>query len=271
MTTHMNAKKGDFAETCLVPGDPLRAKVIAEKYLENVKQVTDVRNMLGFTGTYQGVPVSVMGTGMGPSSATIYIHELIQTYGVKNLIRIGTAGAISSSLKKGQLYFAQGACSDNVMNRIRFKGYEYAPIADFHLLRTAMGQAEKRGLEPRVGNVFSSDFFYHPDESVYALCEKFNVPAIEMECSALYGTCAELGARGLGIVTISNELYGEHHELTPEERQTTLDDMVYVALGAAVELHKAKEAAEAKAAAEAPAAEEKAEAEAKAAFTPPAR
>ncbi|MBY5921891.1 purine-nucleoside phosphorylase [Ferrimonas balearica] len=228
-TPHINAPAGAFAETVLFPGDPLRAKYIAETFLENVEQVTDVRNMLGFTGTYKGKKVSVMGSGMGIPSCSIYAKELITEYGVKNLIRVGSCGAISTDVKVRDVIVAMGACTDSKVNRIRFKDNDFAAIADFGLLRNVVDAAEKAQIPVRIGNVFSADLFYTPDPEMFDVMEKMGVLGVEMEAAGLYGVAHEYGANALCVVTVSDHIRtGE--ATTAEERQTTFNDMITMTL-----------------------------------------
>ena len=229
MTPHINAKPGDFAETCLMPGDPLRARHIAENFFEEVKQVTDVRNMLGFTGTYQGLRVSVMGSGMGIPSASIYYKELITEYHVKNLIRVGSCGAISKEVQVRDIVIGMGACTDSKVNRIRFKDHDFAAIADYGLLEKAVNSARNLKLPVKVGNLFSADLFYNPDASFFDIMEKHGILGVEMEAAGLYGVCAEFDAKGLAICTVSDHIRtGE--ALPPEDRQSTFNEMIEVAL-----------------------------------------
>ncbi|MCL1079659.1 purine-nucleoside phosphorylase [Parashewanella spongiae] len=234
-TPHINAADGAFAETVLFPGDPLRAKYIAETFLENVEQVTDVRNMLGFTGTYKGTRVSVMGSGMGIPSCSIYATELIKDYGVKNLIRVGTCGAISLDVKVRDVIIGMGACTDSQANRLRFKQQDFAAIADYGLMKAVIDSAEKRGTKTQVGNVFSADLFYTPLPEMFDTMEKMGVLGVEMEAAGLYGVAHELGAKALCIVTVSDHIRtGE--ATSSDERQTTFNDMIEMTLDAVVEL-----------------------------------
>ncbi len=229
MTPHINAKPGAFADVCLMPGDPLRAKHIAETFLEGAEQVTDVRNMLGFTGTYEGKRVSVMGSGMGIPSASIYYKELITEYGVKSLIRVGSCGAISPDVKVRDIVIGMGACTDSRVNRIRFKDNDFAAIADYTLLERAVNAARDMNLPVKVGNLFSADLFYSPDPTMFDTMEKYGVLGVEMEAAGLYGVCAEFGAHGLAICTVSDHIRtGE--ALPAEDRQSTFNEMVEVAL-----------------------------------------
>lgn len=234
-TPHINAVDGAFAETVLFPGDPLRAKYIAETFLENVKQVTDVRNMLGFTGTYKGKSVSVMGSGMGIPSCSIYATELIKHYGVKNLIRVGTCGAISTDVKVRDVIIGMGACTDSQVNRLRFKGQDFAAIADYELMNAVIESAKAKGTKIRVGNVFSADLFYTPDPQMFDVMEKMGVLGVEMEAAGLYGVAHEFGARALCVVTVSDHIRtGE--KTSSEERQTTFSDMIVMTLDAVIAL-----------------------------------
>lgn len=232
-TPHISSEKGDFAPSVLLPGDPLRAQHIAENFLEDVRQVNSVRNMLGFTGSYQGVPVSAMGTGMGIPSASIYATELVTEYGVERLIRVGSCGALQPDLALRDVVLAIGACTDSGVNRVRYGGHDFAATADFALLSAAHQAAESAGIPVRVGNVHSADLFYNPEEGVFERMRDMGVLAVEMEAAGLYGVAAEKGARSLTILTVSDHIL-KGTETSSEERQTTFDDMVKVALEAIV-------------------------------------
>ncbi len=228
-TPHINAEPGDFADVCLLPGDPLRAEYIAQSFLEDARLVTNVRNMLGFTGTFHGRPVSVMGTGMGIPSASIYAKELITEYGVTELIRVGSCGGIGTDVAIRDVIVAMGACTDSGVNRTRFRGMDFAAICDYRLLRAAVDAAEARERTVRVGNVFSADLFYHPDFTVFDTMEAMGVLAVEMEAAGLYGVAAELGVAALAILTVSDHVRtGE--ATTADERQSTFNEMVEIAL-----------------------------------------
>ncbi|QIZ75942.1 purine-nucleoside phosphorylase [Ferrimonas lipolytica] len=228
-TPHINAADGAFAETVLFPGDPLRAKYIAETFLEDVVQVTDVRNMFGFTGTYKGKKVSVMGSGMGIPSCSIYAKELITEYGVKNLIRVGSCGAISTDVKVRDVIIGMGACTDSGVNRTRFKGYDFAAIADYGLLANVVKAADAANIDVKVGNVYSADLFYTPDPEMFDVMEKMNVLGVEMEAAGLYGVAAEYGANALCVVTVSDHIRtGE--ATSADERQNTFNDMIIMTL-----------------------------------------
>ncbi|SFP60248.1 purine-nucleoside phosphorylase [Oscillibacter sp. PC13] len=235
-TPHNEALQGAFAKTVLMPGDPLRARFIAETFLQDAELVNNVRGIQGYTGRYQGVSVSVMASGMGIPSIGIYSHELFHVYDVDNIIRVGSAGAISPKLKLRDVVMAQGACTDsNYAHQYGLPG-TFAPIADFMLLETAVAVARRMGIEPPVGNLLSSDVFYNKAGNTLDW-GAMGVLAIEMETAALYCNAAEAGRRALTICTVSDSLVtGE--ELPPAERQTSFTQMMEIALGVAVELAK---------------------------------
>ncbi|CDG22494.1 Purine nucleoside phosphorylase deoD-type [Xenorhabdus poinarii G6] len=228
-TPHINAEMGDFADVVLMPGDPLRAKYIAETYLEDARQVNNVRGMLGFTGTYKGRRISVMGHGMGIPSCSIYAKELITEFGVKKIIRIGSCGAVSEDVKIRDVVIGMGACTDSKVNRQRFKDHDFAAIADFELVRHAVDAAKAKNINARVGNIFSVDLFYSPDPQMFDVMEKYGILGVEMEAAGIYGVAAEFGAKALTICTVSDHIRtGE--QTTAEERQTTFNDMIEIAL-----------------------------------------
>ncbi len=228
-TPHNSAKPGDIAKTVLLPGDPLRAKYIAETYMEDVVCFNSVRNMLGFTGTYEGKKVSVMGSGMGMPSMGIYSYELYDMYGVENIIRIGSIGGISDDVKIRDIIIAQGSSTNsNYASQYKLPG-TFAPIADFGLLRRAVETAEREGIKVVVGNVLSSDTFYTDSSSDNDLWKKMNILGVEMESAALYMNAARLGKKALAIFTVSDHLYtGE--SLSAQERQESFNDMMKIAL-----------------------------------------
>ncbi len=233
MSVHINAKKGDIADTILLPGDPLRAKYIAETFLEDVVLYNDVRNMFGYTGTYKGKRISVQGTGMGVPSISIYVTELMNEYDVKKLIRVGTCGSIHKDVKVRDVIIAQSASTDSKMNEIIFNGISFAPTADFNLLLKAYNAGMEKGLSLRVGNVFTEDVFYN-DHAEHEKWAEYGILALEMESSALYTLAAKFGRQALSILTVSDHLLtGE--VTTSEERQTTFNDMIIVALEAAIQ------------------------------------
>ncbi|MCL2094156.1 MAG: purine-nucleoside phosphorylase [Treponema sp.] len=233
MSIHINAKPGDIAEAILLPGDPLRAKFIAENFLENAKLYNEVRGILGYTGTYKGKPVSVQGTGMGMPSTSIYVNELFKDYGVKRAIRIGTAGSIQEHIKLYDLVIAMSACTDSGANKIRFGGRDFAPTASFSLVKKAWDTAVEKGWNPHVGSIISSDMFYTEDPDEWKLWARFGVLAVEMEAAELYTLAAKYGRECLCLVTISDSLI-THEATTSEERQTTFTRMMEVALETAI-------------------------------------
>jgi purine-nucleoside phosphorylase len=229
MSTHIEAKKGDIAETVLMPGDPMRAKWIAETFLEKAHCYNDVRGMLGFTGTYRGKRVSVQGSGMGIPSAMIYYHELINDYGVKNIIRVGTAGSYQKEVKIRDIVLAMAASTTSGINNSRFINADYSPTANFELLMKAALYAKERGIAIKAGNVLSSDEFYTDDPEDYKLWAAFGVLCVEMEASGLYTIAAKYQVRALAILTISDSLVtGERS--SAEERESTFRDMIEIAL-----------------------------------------
>ncbi|MDF2845108.1 MAG: deoD [Herbinix sp.] len=228
-TPHNEAKAGEIAKTVLMPGDPLRAKFIAEQYLEDVVCFNQVRNMLGFTGTYKGKKVSVMGGGMGMPSIGIYSYELYNFYDVDNIIRIGSAGGIAEDIKLRDIVIGMGASTNSDFARQYQLPGTYAPIADFSLLRKAVEAADKMNIKTVVGNVLSSDTFYDDNKDANALWRKMNVLAVEMEAAALYMNAARANKKALCILTISDHVFtGE--SLSAEDRQLTFRDMMEIAL-----------------------------------------
>lgn len=229
MSVHIEAKKGEIAETILLPGDPLRAKWIAENYFEDPKCFNTIRNMLGYTGIYKGKKVSAMGTGMGVPSISIYSHELITEFGVKNLIRVGSAGSYQPNIKLYDVVLAMAASSTSGINELRFGGADYAPTADFGLFMKAIEAARKMDIEVKAGNVLTSDIFYADDFESYKKWSKFGVLCVEMEAAGLYTVAAQHNVKALAILTISDSLVtGER--TTSKQRQTTFKNMVEIAL-----------------------------------------
>ena len=234
-TPHIGAKKGDIAETILLPGDPLRAKYIAETFLQDIVQYNNVRGMLGFTGTYKGKKVSVQGTGMGVPSIGIYSHELIAEYGCKNLIRVGTAGSLQENVKIRDVVLAMSASTDSAINKLRFNGADYAPTANAELLFKAYEVGKAKGLSMKAGNILTSDTFYGDEPEAWKKWAKFGVLCVEMETAQLYTTADKFGVNALTILTISDSLVtGE--ATSAEERQLTFNDMIEVALESALNL-----------------------------------
>ena len=230
-TPHIEAAPGDFASTVLMPGDPLRARHIAETFLEDARQVNGVRGMLAFTGSYRGTSISVMGSGMGIPSISIYARELWSEYEVEIIIRVGSCGTSHHEVKLRDILVGMGACTDSKVNRSRFRGHDFAAVADFALARQAVDAAEKLKIPVRTGNLFSADLFYTPDPGMFDVMENMGVLGIEMEAAGLYGCAAECGKRALSICTVSDHIRtGE--ATTSEERQTTFNDMIRIALEA---------------------------------------
>lgn len=229
MSVHIGAQPGEIAESILLPGDPLRAKYIAETFLENPVCYNEVRGMYGFTGTYKGKRVSVQGTGMGIPSISIYVTELIQSYGAKNLIRVGTCGAIQRDVKVRDVIIAMSASTDSAVNRIRFNGIDFAPTANFELLKKAYENAQEKGLSIHVGSVLTSDTFYNEDKASIQKWADYDILALEMETAALYTLASKFHVKALSVLTVSDHiLTGE--ETSSEERQKTFNEMILVAL-----------------------------------------
>ena len=240
-TPHINATPEDFAKTVLMPGDPLRAKFIAENFIDNPRLVNNVRGIQGYTGSYKGVPVSVMASGMGMPSIGIYSHELYNFFGVENIIRVGSAGGMSKKVGVRDIIIAQGACTDSSYAHTFHLPGTFAPIADYTLLSTAVNKAQEMKLSYTVGNVLSSDIFYgdtaglSPDEAPAPLWGKMGVVGVEMEAAALYMNAARAGKRALAILTVSDHLLtGE--ALSAEQRQNSFTDMMKLSLETAVSL-----------------------------------
>jgi len=235
MTPHNHAKPGDYAEAVLLPGDPLRAKWIAENFFEDARQVNSVRNCLGYTGTWKGKPVSVQATGMGQPSLSIYVHELINVYGTKKLLRVGTCGGLNAKVKVRDLIIAQGATTDSAIVRDAFTPFNFAPLADFGLLRKSVELAEAAGLNAHVGNMLSSDIFYHlaPGLEGYGKLPAHGILGVEMEAAALYMLAARFGVRAVAICTMTDCLI-THDELSADDRQSSLKEMISLALDTAI-------------------------------------
>ena len=232
MSIHIAAKKGEIAETILLPGDPLRAKWIAETFLENPVLFNEVRGMLGYTGTYNGKRISVMGTGMGVPSLSIYVHELIAEYGVKNLIRVGTSGSYQKDIKIKDVVLAMAASSTSGINKLRFNGADYAPTASFKLFNNALEIAKQKNIAIKAGNVLTSDEFYGDDFNDYQKWAAFGVLCVDMETSGLYTLAAKHQVNALTILTISDSLVtGE--TTTSKARETTFKNMIEIALNLA--------------------------------------
>lgn len=228
-TKHMNAAPGDFAETVLMPGDPLRAQYIAEKFFDNQRRVTDVRNMWGFTGEYKGKAISVMAHGMGIPSVSIYCHELIRDYDVKRVIRVGSCGTTHPDVKLRDVLIAMGASTDSGVNRMRFGGFDFAALATFSLVRNAVKAAEENDVRYHVGNIFSADLFYTPQPEMFEVMARYNILGVEMEAAGIYPIAAEHNIEALAICTVSDDIINGE-ALSVEDRKTTFDEMILVAL-----------------------------------------
>ena len=235
MSIHIGAKEGDIAETVLLPGDPKRAKWIAENYLENAFCYTDIRGMLGFTGTYKGKKVSIQGTGMGIPSISIYITELVKDYGVKNLIRVGSAGSYQEDIKVRDVVIAMSVSTNSNINNRRFNGANFSPTVNFELFRMALKVAEEKNIKIKAGNVLTSDEFYSDNSDYYKKWADFGVLAVEMETAGLYTLAAKYKAKALSILTISDSLVSP--EITSaEEREKTFSEMIELALETAIRI-----------------------------------
>lgn len=231
MATHLHimAEEGAIAETVLLPGDPMRAKYIAENYLENAVCYNTVRGMYGYTGTYKGKRVSIQGTGMGLPSHSIYVNELIKFYGAKRLIRIGSAGSMNENVNVRDIVLAQSASTNSGINKRRFHGMDYAPTANFDLLYKAYNLGKDKGVNIKVGNILSSDLFYDDTDVSIKLWADYGCLAVEMESAELYTVCAKHNVEALSILTISDHIF-KGEETTPEERESTFTDMMEIAL-----------------------------------------
>jgi len=233
MSTHIAAVKGQIAEGILLPGDPLRAKFIAENFLERPERFNEVRNMFGYTGLYKGERVSVMGTGMGMPSHSIYVNELIRDYGCKRLVRVGTCGSLRAEIKVRDLIIAISASTDSAVNKVRFRGMDYAPAPSFRLLKAAYDAAVAARLPVNVGKVLSSDSFYTEDPEQWKLWARFGVVGVEMETAELYTLAAKYDVEALSILTVSDHLV-THEETTSAEREKSFGAMVEIGLAAAL-------------------------------------
>lgn len=232
MSIHIGAKEGDIASTVLLPGDPLRAKYIAENFLTDTICYNQVRGMYGYTGAYKGIRISVQGTGMGIPSISIYLNELITSYKAKNLIRIGSCGSMQADIKIRDVILAMSASTNSHINKIRFNGMDYAPTADFNLLKKAYDIALEKNVPVKIGSVLTSDTFYQDDPNSWKHWANYGILAVEMETAALYTLAAKFKVNALSILTVSDSLV-TREETTSEERQKTFNQMVEIALGLA--------------------------------------
>lgn len=231
-TIHLDAQPDDYAPLVLMPGDPLRAKFIADTYLSDVRQVSQVRNMLGFTGTYNDHPVSVQGSGMGIPSMQIYATELIKDFGVRRIVRVGSCGALQDAVGLGDVILAMAAGTDSQVNRRRLGGHDFPPTASWSLLSEVADNAMSAGVNHHVGTVFTSDFFYEPDDSgLFGLLERYGFLAVEMEGAGLYGVAAEYGVEALVVATVSDHIK-RHEAMSADDRQSTFHEMITLVLDA---------------------------------------
>lgn len=230
-TPHIEASKGDFAELVLMPGDPLRAKALATGFLEEPKLVNSVRNMLAFTGTWKGKRVSIMGSGMGMPSISIYAHELFDYYDVQRIVRVGTCGGLHADMKLGDLVLASASSTDSAMNRLRFNGWDFAAAADPDMLRDVRRKADKAGLNVRVGEVFATDFFYHPDPKFIERVSAMGILALDMESAALYALARQHRRRALTLLTVT-DLIPSGEQASTEARQNAFGAVIDVVLEA---------------------------------------
>lgn len=228
-TPHIEADPKDIAPLVLLPGDPLRAKFIAQTYLDDVKLVTQVRNMLGYTGSFNSKRVSVLSSGMGMPSMAIYATELVRAYKVKKILRVGSCGSIDDELNIGQIVATMGASTDSNMNRARFGGFDFAATADFEMLTDWVRCAELMGADIRVGNVLTSDTFYHSSNDIYDLCRSLGILAVEMEAAALYRVAAEHRISALAVMTVSDHIL-KQEAMSPADRETTFKSMAEISL-----------------------------------------
>lgn len=233
MSIHIGAPEGAIAPRVLLPGDPLRARFIAENYLENSECYNEVRGMYGYTGTYKGIRVSVQGTGMGMPSHAIYVHELINSYAAKTLIRVGSCGSIQPEIKIRDVVMALSASTNSSMVSQRFEGMNYAPTADWKLIEKANSKATEMGIDIKAGNILSSDVFYDEDPESWKKWAKYGVMAVEMEAAALYTLAARFGVKALCLLTVSDSLVSKE-ETTSEEREKSFTQMMELALETAI-------------------------------------
>lgn len=233
MTPHINANPGDFAKTVIMPGDPLRAQYIAETHLTDARRVCDTRNMFGFTGLYKGKPISVMAHGMGIPSISVYVHELINEFGVENLIRVGTCGIVDRAANMHSVVVATGAGTSSSVNRDRFGGYDYAAVPDFDLMRRCWTVAQQHAIPAQFGNTFTNDLLYDKPDGMLPLLNKMNIMAVEMETSALYTIAAQYRAKALSLLTgCVDSVTGEMP--ATEMLQATLNRMIELSLETAI-------------------------------------
>ena len=232
-TPHINANTDDFSDTVVMPGDPLRAKYISEHYLTRAKLVTNVRNMLGYTGLYKGKKISVMSSGMGIPSCSIYATELIKFYGVKKIVRVGSCGAVSDKIKVRDLILAHSVSTDSKVNEIRLNGYQFSLSSDFELMNKLFTQAKNHKIDLKVGNVFTTDSFYSLDNDLINLLRKYNFLAVEMETAGLLGIAQEYDIQAAAIYTVSDHIIS-NEAMSSDERERSFDEMIRLTLDALI-------------------------------------
>jgi purine-nucleoside phosphorylase len=235
MSLHIAAEQGEIAEIVLMPGDPMRARFLAETFLSDYKLYNEVRGMYGFTGTYKGKKVSIQGSGMGMPSISIYAHELINEYNVQKLIRIGTCGTFQKNIELKDIILAQGASTDSAMNKPRFPGAFFAPLADFNMLHLAYNLANERGLKTHVGNILSSDTFYDENPDEWKKWAKYGVLAVEMEAAALFTLASRYNRKAMAILTVTDKLFNHSIKVSAQDREKALIEMGTLALDVAIE------------------------------------
>ncbi|QCI20080.1 MAG: purine-nucleoside phosphorylase [Buchnera aphidicola (Brevicoryne brassicae)] len=228
-TPHINSKKNDFSDIVLMPGDPLRAKYIAENYLNNYRQINNTRLMLAYTGLYKNKRVSVMSHGIGIPSASLYVRELIIEYNVKKIIRIGTCGAVREDVKLRDIVIGMGACTDSKINRIKFNDHDFSAIADFDMICKTVDIAKQLNIDVRVGNFFTTDSFYNNDEEMLKILKKYNILGVDMETAGIYGVASELKIKALSICTVSDHII-KKESIPSQDRESSFNDMINIAL-----------------------------------------
>ncbi|XBC41737.1 MAG: purine-nucleoside phosphorylase [Buchnera aphidicola (Kaburagia rhusicola rhusicola)] len=232
-TSHINAKKNDFSDFVLMPGDPIRARYIAKNYLNHAIEVTNVRSMLGFTGDYKGKRISIMSHGIGMPSCLIYVYELITEYNVKKIIRIGTCGTVCEDINLNDIIICLGASTDSKINRLRFRNNDFAAVADFDLVCNLVFASKDLGMPVNVGNFFTTDLFYHNNDDVLQSIKQFNIIGIEMETAGLYSISAELGIKSASICTVSDHII-KNSRISSQDRESSLDKMIKIALNSSL-------------------------------------
>ncbi|CAL4325506.1 purine-nucleoside phosphorylase [Buchnera aphidicola] len=228
-TPHIDSKKNAFSETVLMCGDPIRARYIAENYLYDAKKINNIRLMLAYTGYFKNKKVSIMSHGIGMPSAVLYVRELILEYNVKNIIRVGTCGAVSNNIKLRDILISMGACTDSNINRISFNNYDFAAIANFEILNNAVSIAKKMNIQCSVGNFFTTDLFYNDDREVLNILKKYNILGIDMETAGIYAVALELNAKALSICTVSDHII-KKEAVEVKDRESGFDNMIKIAL-----------------------------------------